>query len=73
MSANPGSGPVIPPAGSADPPRWAIEPTRVLSLVLTERELIALVQTLADDDAQGALDFLREHLQGRLLRVLEGG
>jgi len=44
-----------------------------LSLVLEENEIIGLCQILMDDDAEGALTFLKHHYKGKIRDLLEGG
>jgi hypothetical protein len=49
------------------------ETSKALSLILEESELIDLARILMDDDAQGALAFLKRHLKGKAQELLEGG
>lgn len=44
-----------------------------INLVLEERELIELVRILLDEDAEGALVFLKTHFKGKARELLEGG
>ena len=44
-----------------------------LSLVLEDDELVELMRILLDDDAEGALVFLKMHFKGRARDLLEGG
>lgn len=46
---------------------------KTLSLVLEESEIIELCQILMDDDAEGALLFLKRHCRGKVKELLEGG
>jgi hypothetical protein len=46
---------------------------RAMSLVLEEAELIELIRILMDDDAEGALGFLKVHFKGKARDLLEGG
>ncbi len=46
---------------------------KALSLVLEDDELIELMRILLDDDAEGALAFLKTHFKGRARDLLEGG
>lgn len=46
---------------------------KALSLVLEDAEVIELVRILMDDDAHGALDFLKVHFKGKAKELLEGG
>lgn len=45
----------------------------VMSVVLEDRDLLELMRILLDDDATGALDFLRHHFKGKSRELLEGG
>jgi hypothetical protein len=49
------------------------EPGKALSAILEEAELIELTRILMDDDAEGALAFLRRHFKGKAKELLEGG
>jgi len=44
-----------------------------LSLVVEDEDLIELMRILLDDDAEGALEFLRKHFKGKARSLLEGG
>jgi len=44
-----------------------------LSLVLDDADLLELMRILMDDDAEGALAFLKQHLKGKARDLLEGG
>lgn len=44
-----------------------------LNLVLEDADIIELMRILMDDDAEGALIFLKQHLKGKLREALEGG
>ncbi len=44
-----------------------------LSLALEDDEIIKLIRILLDDDAEGALVFLKTHFKGRTRDLLEGG
>lgn len=44
-----------------------------LNLVLEEKDIIELMRILLDEDAEGALAFLKEHLKGKARELLEGG
>jgi hypothetical protein len=46
---------------------------KTLSLALEEVDLIELCRILMDDDASGALEFLRLHLKSKARDLLEGG
>lgn len=49
------------------------EAKKALQLILEDAELIELARILMDDDAQGALAFLKRHLKGKAKELLEGG
>jgi len=44
-----------------------------LSVVVEDQDLIELMRVLMDDDAEGALDFLKKHFKGKARDLLEGG
>jgi len=44
-----------------------------LNLVLEEKDIIELMRILLDEDAEGALAFLKDHLKGKARELLEGG
>jgi hypothetical protein len=46
---------------------------KALSLVLEDEDLVELMRVLMDDDAEGALAFLKAHLKGKARDLLEGG
>ncbi len=46
---------------------------KALSLVLEDDDLIELLRILLDDDAEGALVFLKTHFKGKARDLLEGG
>ncbi len=46
---------------------------KVITLPLDETELIELMRILMDDDAEGALAFLKTHFKGKARELLEGG
>jgi len=46
---------------------------KALTVILEDRDIIELMRILMDSDADGALDFLREHFKGKALDLLEGG
>jgi hypothetical protein len=49
------------------------EAKKVLHLILEDADLIELARILMDDDAEGALAFLKRHLKGKAKDLLEGG
>ena len=44
-----------------------------ITLVLADEEIIELLRVLIDEDAEGALAFLKLHFKGRAHQLLEGG
>lgn len=44
-----------------------------LQLFLEDRDVIELMRILLDEDAEGALEFLRRHFKGKARDLLEGG
>ena len=46
---------------------------KAVNLVLTEAEIIELMRILIDDDAEGALEWLKAHFKGKARDLFEGG
>lgn len=46
---------------------------KAISLVVEDDDLIELIRILMDDDADGALAFLKAHFKGKARDLLEGG
>lgn len=46
---------------------------KTLNLVLEEADILELMRILMDDDADGALAFLKTHFKGKARELLEGG
>jgi hypothetical protein len=46
---------------------------KVVNLILEDDDIIDLIRILLDEDAEGALAFLKEHLKGKARELLEGG
>jgi hypothetical protein len=44
-----------------------------IQVILEDPDLIELMRILLDDDAEGALTFLRTHFKGKARELLEGG
>jgi len=42
-------------------------------VILEDPDIIELMRILLDDDAEGALTFLRTHYKGKARELLEGG
>jgi hypothetical protein len=46
---------------------------KALSIVLEDQDILELMRILMDDDADGALAFLKQHFKGKTRDLLEGG
>jgi DNA polymerase III gamma/tau subunit len=46
---------------------------KTLSIAVDDQDLIELIQILADDDAESALAFLKQHYKSKARELLEGG
>lgn len=46
---------------------------KAMNLVLEEEDAIELMRILMDDDAEGALAWLKAHFKGKARELLEGG
>jgi hypothetical protein len=46
---------------------------KAVNLILEEEEIIELIRILLDEDAEGALAFLKTHFKGKARDLLEGG
>jgi hypothetical protein len=44
-----------------------------LNLAMEDEEVIELMRILMDEDAEGALIFLKKHFKGKARELLEGG
>ena len=44
-----------------------------LNIVVQDEDIIDLMRILMDDDAEGALTFLKKHFKGKARDLLEGG
>jgi hypothetical protein len=44
-----------------------------IHVILEDPDVIELMRVLLDDDAEGALTFLRTHYKGKARELLEGG
>jgi len=44
-----------------------------VNLVLDDEDIIELIRILMDDDADGALAFLKRHIKGKTRDLLDGG
>jgi hypothetical protein len=44
-----------------------------LSVVMGDEDIIELMRILMDDDAEGALAFLKKHFKGKARDLLESG
>jgi len=59
--------------GADRPERKAPGMKKAMNLVLEEADLVELIRVLMDDDAEGALAFLKQHVKGKARDLLEGG
>ena len=59
--------------GDSTPPDGTGEMKKTLQVALEDCEIIELMRILLDEDAEGALDFLRTHFKGKARNLLEGG
>jgi hypothetical protein len=46
---------------------------KAINLALEDEEIIELMRILLDEDAEGALAFLKNHFKGKARDLLEGG
>jgi hypothetical protein len=46
---------------------------KAINLIVEDDDLIELIRILLDDDADGALAFLKTHFKGKTYDLLEGG
>jgi hypothetical protein len=46
---------------------------KALSIAVDDTDLLELMRILMDDDAEGALGFLKQHFKGKARDLLEGG
>jgi hypothetical protein len=46
---------------------------KAIHLVLDEEDIIELMRILLDEDAEGALVYLKKHFKGKARELLEGG
>ena len=46
---------------------------KTLQVALEDQEIIELMRILMDDDAEGALEFLKNNFKGKARDLLEGG
>ncbi len=44
-----------------------------IHLILEDEDIIELMGILIDEDAEGALEFLKKHFKGKARELLEGG
>jgi len=44
-----------------------------IHVILEDPDVIELMRVLLDDDAEGALTFLRTHYKGKARELIEGG
>jgi hypothetical protein len=46
---------------------------KVINLPLEDEDVVELMRILIDEDAEGALVFLKQHFKGKARELLEGG
>jgi hypothetical protein len=46
---------------------------KALQIILEDRDIIELMRIMLDEDAEGALIFLKDHFKGKARDLLEGG
>jgi hypothetical protein len=46
---------------------------KAINLILGDNDIVDLIRILLDEDAEGALAFLKEHFKGKARDLLEGG
>ena len=56
-----------------DPTERVTEVKKVLQASLDDQDIIELMRIVLDDDAEGALAFLKQHFKGKARELLEGG
>ncbi len=44
-----------------------------ISIVLEDQDVLELMRILLDEDAEGALAFLKQHFKGKARDLIEGG
>ena len=52
---------------------WRKNMKKGFNLILEDPEIMELIRIVIDDDAEGALVFLKTHLKGKAQSLLEGG
>jgi len=63
----------LPEKKDSSPQNGAEEMKKTLHVALEDQDIIELMRVLMDDDAEGALDFLKTHFKGKARELLEGG
>ena len=46
---------------------------KALQIILEDKDIIELMRIMLDEDAEGALTFLKDHFKGKARDLLEGG
>lgn len=46
---------------------------KALQIILEDKDIIELMRIMLDEDAEGALTFLKIHFKGKARDLLEGG
>jgi hypothetical protein len=55
------------------PSKGAVSMKKTLQVTLEDENIIELMRILLDEDAEGALNFLKTHYKGKARDLLEGG
>ena len=46
---------------------------KALQIILEDKDIIELMRIMLDEDAEGALTFMKDHFKGKARDLLEGG
>jgi hypothetical protein len=46
---------------------------KALQIILEDKDIIELMRIMLDEDAEGAMTFLKNHFKGKARDLLEGG
>ena len=46
---------------------------KTLQIILEDKDIIELMRIMLDEDAEGALNFMKDHFKGKARDLLEGG
>ena len=62
----------MPGEWDSQPPGGDIKVKKSMQVTLEDQEIIELMRIMLDDDAEGALSFLKNHFRGKARHLLEG-